>query len=226
MENGPVKVYSGNDTNPAGGINIIAPDGLSSNYSLTLGTANIVMPNVLPAAAEQKFLTISGSGQISASVSLTNGITNAMLRVENFVSSSECDAFSVTAISPAAFADVTNLSCSITTTGRPVQIIVGSPLDSFGVNQAFVEGNALSSGGQIIVNISGTVASGINIERMAYQYPVYVVSPSYSVHSHPLVATFSLPADTYTIKVKARKINAGTSTYDLYNFMLSAHELI
>jgi len=219
MENADITIFSKNDTNPAGGVVLSAPDGMASNTTL-------ILPSVLPAAAEQKFLTISGSGEISASINVSGGITNAMLRPQNFISSSEQDAYSVSAIAPASYASVTNLSCSITTTGRPLQIIVGSPLDSLGTHQALVEGNALSCGGQIIVNISGTATSGINIERMAYSYPVYVVSPSYSIHSHPLVGTFSLPADTYTVTVKARKNNAGTSTYDLYNFMVSAHELI
>lgn len=219
MNNGPVKIYSGNDLAPTNGIVLVSKDGLAADTTLTL-------PNQLPAGASQSFMVLSGSGEITASVPLANGITNAMFRVENFVSSSEQDAFSVSAISPAAYADVPNLSCSITTTGRPVQFIVGSPLDSLGTHQVLVEGGSLSAAGQIIVNISGTAASGIDIERMAYQYPIYVVSPSFSVHSHPLVGTFSLPADTYTIKVKARKANVGTTDFSLFNFMLSAHELI
>jgi len=70
MENGPVKVYSGNDAAPTSGIVLSSPDGLASDTTL-------ILPNQLP--ADINFMLLSGSGQITASVPVTGGITNTML---------------------------------------------------------------------------------------------------------------------------------------------------
>lgn len=81
MENGPIKIYSGNDPAPTNGIILQSKDGLASNTTLTL-------PNQLP--ADKAFMVLSGSGEISASVSLNKGITAGMLQDQIPSSKIEC----------------------------------------------------------------------------------------------------------------------------------------
>lgn len=71
MENGPVKLYSGNDAAPTSGIILESPDGLASDTTL-------ILPYQLP--ADINFMLLSGSGEITASIPVTGGIAPFMLQ--------------------------------------------------------------------------------------------------------------------------------------------------
>ena len=225
MENADITIYSKNDTNPAGGVVLSAPDSMAANTTL-------ILPNQLPAGAGQSFLVLSGSGLITGSVSLNQGIVDSMIAsgtiatnkfaAANFVTSSEQDAFSVIATS--TYSDVPLLSGTITTTGRPLHIVLGSPVESEGTFLVLVDGSG-SNTPLICVNISGTVASGINYNRMVYGFPNTPAS-AFTAHSQaPMVGLFNLPSDTYTIKVKAKKVSGAVTQFDIFNAQLSIMEV-
>ncbi len=123
MENGPVKVYSGNDTNPAGGINLITPDGLSTNYTLTLPTANITLPQTVPNAiptttqgTTSSLTTTTSSLYITPSGEMVWNYVPPL----NFVSSSAILTGSYGLIA----SEITNSPLAFTSSGRPVYVEV------------------------------------------------------------------------------------------------------
>jgi hypothetical protein len=105
------------------GVTLMAPSALASNYNLTLPLTPLV----------QSFMTLDSSGNMAAPWTVDNstieisggttvqvkdgGITSAKLAPLNSATSSSCGAFTTNS---SGF--VTNLSVTITTTGRPVSV--------------------------------------------------------------------------------------------------------
>lgn len=128
-------------------LTLSAPAAMGSNYTITLPS--------LPAS--QKFMTLDASGNMSAPWAVDNssievssntiqvkalGITKPMLAALGQQVSSSCGDFFTTSTS---FVDVTNLSVSITTTGRPVMIMIipdGAGVSYFGISRGASAGDA------------------------------------------------------------------------------------
>lgn len=134
-----------NVTANSNGITLSAPNSLASNYAL-------ILPAALPPA--QQFVTLDNSGNISAPWTVDNaslevssnvlqvkplGITNPLLAALNYNQSASSGAF---ATSSSSFVAVTNLSSTITTSGRPVW--VGLVPDGSTTNASYI-GNTGSS---------------------------------------------------------------------------------
>ena len=114
LDSGPVKIRSENDTNPTKGITIASPDGLANNYTFKLPTA---VPD------STSFLTMATNGTLQNNISTTQGITNAMRAPLGQASAGPNSVYSVEA---EEYADVTGLSFSLATTGRPVLVSLQS----------------------------------------------------------------------------------------------------
>ncbi len=116
------------------GITVSAPAGLGSNYGITWPA--------LPGS--QSFMTIDASGNMAAPIAYANGITRSNLAAVGQQVSSSCSIFSST--NAAGYDAVTNLTVTITTTGRPVMLMLipdgGSNLASVGME------NLLSAAGE------------------------------------------------------------------------------
>lgn len=82
------------------------------------GSASITLPST-PGA--QNFMTIDASGSMAAYAPIANGITRSNQAAVGQQISSSCGTFSTTSMSPVS---VTNLSVSITTSGRPVMVMI------------------------------------------------------------------------------------------------------
>ena len=69
MENGPIKIFSGNDPAPTNGVNLIAQDAMASNLNITFPFA---------APASDRIMVMSSSGEITlpATISGDTYITN------------------------------------------------------------------------------------------------------------------------------------------------------
>lgn len=93
------------------GLTLSAPTSLASNYSITLPT--------LPSA--QSFVTLDNSGNMAAPIATAQGITRANLAAVGQQISSSSGGFSTTSNFPT---QVTNLTVTMTTTGRPVMIVM------------------------------------------------------------------------------------------------------
>jgi hypothetical protein len=207
---------------------LAVPNGLASNYNLTLFSA-------LPGST--KILTVSSAGAIGdaydvdgttlavtsntigvatggigttqlASTAVTtakvanNAITRPLLAAVGQQISSSSGAFSTSSVSPV---NVTNLSVSITTTGRPVMLII----------QPFL---ATGSSG-----MSGaTQACGMSILRAGS--PVTSWEIQASTASIPSVSFLDTPgAGTYTYQVQGQVTSGGTLSVE--TCVLVAYEL-
>ncbi len=121
--------------------------------------------------------------------------------------SSSCGTFTTASSS---LVDVTNLSVSITTTGRPVFLAI---IPDGTASQAFI-GNA-SSTAVLLAFIRGSTAVGI-FQTITNQTAAFQVFPS--------IFTIDTPAaGTYTYKVQAA--NSGSSTITVKLCKLIAFEL-
>jgi hypothetical protein len=93
------------------GVTVNAPSPLAANYALNLFTA---LPGV------QNFVTLDNIGNLAAPIAFSKGITRANLAVVGQQASSSSGFFST---SSTTFVNVTNLSVTLTTTGRPVMLM-------------------------------------------------------------------------------------------------------
>ena len=130
-------------------ISLEVPSTISSGYALTLPVAP---------PANNAFLQFNTTGALVAGPNISGGITNSNLAPVNYAISSSCGNFSVATNTPT---NVTNLSATITTVGRPVRIALvadgsGSP--------AFVGVSGSSTTLQMVIAIledGGTISNQV-----------------------------------------------------------------
>lgn len=117
------------------GGDVILHNSLNLTYKLTLKSpnlsANLIETLPLPPASSTSFVTMDTSGTMSTNVSTSQGIVTSMIADGaityakqaslNIQTSSTCGNFSLSGGGPGPFwNDVTNLSITITTNGRPI----------------------------------------------------------------------------------------------------------
>lgn len=200
----------------ANGITIKSPTSLASSYTLT-------MPPSLPAS--NRILAVSSSGAITAGATnavqtgdITDGaVTQAKRAALGQQVSSSSGTFSTTSTS---YVDVTNLSVTITTTGRPVSIKLIP--DGGGSNS--VVGCSRASG-TFCGGIVGFVRASTTIADMSYGGSAGgATSFSYDGPTGGF-STVDIPsAGTYTYKVQI-KMSVGSTTAFIGAAKLLAYEL-
>lgn len=202
---------SGNLTNQ---LTLQAPT-LSSSYSLTL-------PSI---PATQSFMTVDASGNMAAYESVSQGIQRTNLVSVGQQISSSSGLFTTTSATPVA---VTNLSVTITTSGRPVMVFLQS------------DGNGTSTFSQIgaSTNSSGNdeFGAGFRIFRgstVISLQDINVYAPStgtqFKVIAMPPSSVLVLDtpsAGTYTYTLQANSISGiSTATALVTRCVLVAYEL-
>lgn len=211
-------ILMGNNIAASNYLTLSPPSAMASSFDLTL-------PSV-PVATS--FMQIDTSGNMGTSVPVSAGITSINIAPggvsrPNLVAvgqqiSSSCGAFSTASTS---FVNVTNLSVSITTSGRPVMLLLqddgsGGPgtisagvTASISVASTFV---AFLRGGSIIsatnVAIEGAASASLGIQSP---------SSSYSFFDTPAAGTY-----TYSVQIKCQISNNQAGIFDT---VLVAYEL-
>lgn len=201
--------YPGSYPAPSGNyIAIQAPTTLSSGYAITLPA--------LPGS--QSFLTIDASGNLVAPSSFLGGITRTNLAPVGQQISSSSGAYSST---NASFTDVTNLSITLTTSGRPVWVGLIPDGGSTGAGIEVLEGVGSSSTIGYIKILRDATIVGISVVQNS-------VSPSASyglvVPPGSVWSIDPVSAGTYTYKIQAR-VADGTDTVRVTQVKLVAYEL-
>lgn len=197
------------------------PAAMAANFSLTLPS--------LP--AQTNIMTLDSSGNMSAVLNVDNsslqnsgtvlsvknaGVTRPMLAALGQQISSSCGAFSSTSSS---YIDVTNLTVTITTTGRPV--FIGLIPDGT-TSSAFVGASA----NQTLVDMEAKLLRGAT---NVAQFEVFCGFPSASTNNTIFVPPGSIfqidtpAAGTYVYKLQAKVTVSGTF---LFTFVkLIAYEI-
>lgn len=172
-------------------VNLKAPTSPPSPYGLT-------MPSALPAATST--LRVSSAGAVSYG-SATNGA----------VTSSSSGAFLTHTLTPV---QVTNLSVTLTTTGRPVKVLCQG--DGSQVVSGFFTGS--------FVFQSGSGAAAIFIYRDGSMIAAYPTGQIYAPGAIAFLDT-TAAAGSHTYAIYGQAGSTGTPTLQVYYTTLSAYEI-
>lgn len=200
-----------NNSTSSKGLSLYPPAAMGADFNLTLPS--------LPAS--QKFMTLDASGNISAPWAVDNstleissntlqvkdlGITRPKLAALGQQLSSSCSTFVTTS---ATLVDVTNLTVTITTTGRPVCLAVVSDGTGTASEIGPAASGATASLTQDVVILRASTE--ISRHRISFQGDANSIDwlsfiPSSSINHIDIVA-----AGTYTYKVQTRVNTANTT---------------
>jgi hypothetical protein len=148
------------------------------------------------------------------------GITQAKLADKAFLSSSACGLVSE---DDSTFVTVTNLTKEITTTGRPVLVVVNRSADSDNSQVKIGTDTNSSVTAEYVIRRSGTI-----IELFTFAYETPSGSTGYPVLSIPascIVALDEPYAGTYTYDIQQRVATAGNSGTDFMYSILTVVEI-
>lgn len=186
-------------------VTLASATSLASSYSLALPT--------IPAS--QSFLTLDTSGNIAGYASINQGITRSNLAAVGQQISSSCGNFTYTS---STAGDITNLSVTITTSGRPVSLSLipdgvssGSPSvfiapgGSTKLQVVFIRGSTEIGRTQVQAGSSGGISTSAEVPA-AWN----IIDP--------------VAAGTYTYKVQAVSTN-NAATVTVAYVKLCAYEL-
>lgn len=218
------------------GITINAPVSLAANYSLTL-------PASLPGATS--FMTLSSSGNIASGPSVAAGITNANIANQTITQvllasratgttvaaggvavSGSSGAFATSSASPV---NVTNLSVTITTTGRPVWVFLQAfggaavppnPTATFYV-QTTVGGTTSPRGAATILN-GATVIHCSSLQTTSTVINSAIAIPSTAINTIDMSVN-GVPG-TYTYQVQLQ-VETSNTIAQIINSLLVAYEI-
>lgn len=213
MDNGAVTIRETNVAS-ANGITIASPSALAAGYQFTL-------PGALPVSTQ--YLTSSSSGVLSFSTS--NQIAAAATRATGTTVGTGGVAISTASVA-ASFtntvaADVTNLTITITTSGRPVYVGIVSGETTTGMDFLVFNntGNGAATGFAILKILRG--GSDIASYQVNYSYTQSGVGVNAGISMFFIDA---VAAGTYTYKVQ-ELVGASTTTLTLSALKLIAYEL-
>lgn len=221
MENGPVKIYSGNDAAPTSGITLVGKDGLASDVTCSLSPFNTVLPQDLPVT--QSFITLTTTGEQTASVSFNKGITKGMVQ-SGSTGTSQLAAWVQT--TPTTWQN-SGLEVTLTTTGNPVLLSLQGYQSSNGGGAApaipagciRVEGTAASTITKYFVRFSKTSGSTTFFGDTEFYTNTIVNQDAggYYTYDFPLNITYlvtTLAAGTHTFRVQGQlSDNAANATW-------------
>lgn len=197
---------------PLNGITLQSPASLASAYSLTL-------PAALPGATS--FVTLTSAGVLAAGAATSAGITRAMQASVGQQVSSSSTTFSG---SSTTFASVTNLTVTITTTGRPIVLECVSD-DNGTVPAQFALTIASSSGGRSFdLRFSVTGSATTTIGRVQMQAYFGSNAEGFSWPPSALRHVYVAAAGTYTFQAQYL-VSVGTATLAASYMKLVAWEL-
>lgn len=196
-------ILIGNNTSGSDYITLQAPT-LSSNYSVTLPTV----------PASQSFLSIDASGKLLSYAPVSAGITGSNLAANTITRSnlaavgqqvsSSCGTLSPTA--SRSYTQITNLTVTITTSGRPVIVMLQPDGSGASGNIAVTAGSLAVSVFRGLTNLGGLSATSSVFSNGNFMYLDAVSAGTY----------------TYT----AQYVNSATGvTNSIDNLVLVAYEL-
>lgn len=173
----------------------------------------LTWPNALPGTGETRPLQVNDSGIITFAPIPTEGIADSAVtrqKIEdiNYFGTASSGNFTTTSTS---LTDVTNLSVSITTTGRPIQLVLLGFVGTTSRVQVQATGTA--------IGFISFVRDANVLQEAELQAETELFIPPGTVNHIDLIG-----AGTYTYKVQV-KVSAGT-TFGVFNCRLVVYEII
>lgn len=203
---------------------VLLRNNTASSFALTLAPPSAMgadLSLVLPALpGATNFLTLDVSGNIAANVAISHGITRAMQVVVGQAVSASSGVFSTSSTS---FVDVTNVTVTLTTTGRPVCIYFVS--DGSG-NSSYISAVRAPDGvaaGTIFKILQDTT----EIARTTLEIDVLTPSnsdPRSLIPPGALNHIYAVSAGTYVYKLQVAA-GAATTTSEVLYVKMFAYEL-
>lgn len=215
MDNGAITIHE-TDVASAKGITLQSPTSLGANYGLTLPTGLPAATDYLScdsggnlafvtANAIASAMTVTGADAIASTMDATGANTIAASRTRASGTPTEgvggiCTAtstdFTTTSATPVS---VTNASVTLTTSGRPIMLVIGSGISGFGFFAIQPSNSAVRYGGLV------TVLNSTNTSQVgSFAYGAQVATASAGV-----IVNYQVPASFSCIDYQA----AGTYTY-------------
>lgn len=198
------------------GITISPPNSLAANYAITL-------PATVPAA--QYFLTMDNAGAIAAPIAYANGITASNI-ANNTITRTQLAAVGQQVSSAAtnfnygssSFVAVTNLTATITTSGRPVILCLQGDnsefacLDIIGTQAGGINGVVGLFRGSTLVSAQEIAFAITGATGMQFLFPI------------SLFVLDAVAASTYTYTIQFKR-PTGTAQFNFVGLELIAYEL-
>lgn len=190
------------------GVTISAPTGLAANYTQTLPTALPSTTNALTltnSSGAQSYLNKGAANEVVRMDSAGNNLGYSKVTQINMGSlgqqiSSSSGSFVTTSSS---YVDVTNLTATITTTGRPVMLMMQSAGAGSNGQIGLTRGSSSATGDVIYVRDGTEIATHRILLDAVGASAIQIQYPASSFQFVDVVA-----AGTYTYKVQAR-VNPG-----------------
>ena len=179
------------------------PSSMASNFSLTL-------PNVSSATS---FMALDSSGNMSAFTPTAQGITRAMMAAVGQFASNASGAFNT---SSGTFGSVTNLSGTLTTTGRPVMLFL-QPSGS-GASRFF----AINTAGDIATMQVRLLRNGSTVLAQT-QVSINASTNNAEIDTADIQYLDIVSAGTYTWSIEAKLVTGTNSGVE--HFQLVGYEL-
>jgi len=200
-------VLIGNNTAGSNFVTLSAPSGLASGYP-------VVLPSALPGGRD--FLTLDNSGNLATGVAYAGGLTTSNLSASAGILktqiqsvgqqiSTTCGNFSSAS---GSYVDVTNLTVTITTSGRPVMLILQS--DGNGSNPSLIQSTAVFS--TLAYIRDGSIVGSYSFGTGSNVFP-----------GIPVFFDYTATAATHTYKIQG-KTAAGVNSFIVANYILVAYE--
>lgn len=201
-------------------VSLRSPTGLAGSY-------NFVFPTALPVS--NSFLAIDNSGNVSNTIPVLGALTTSNLSASAGILKSQLAAVgqqlssssSTFTTSSTTFTDVTNLTVTITTTGRPVML--GIVPDGSTVNFSEMKSVEAATGTAQLDVAFLEATNVIGLWRIAVTNTANAPTASAPVSSFNMI--YPVAAGTYTFKVQVKVGAFGSETASVSYCKLFAYEL-
>lgn len=222
-----VKANSTTPANISGG-SVLIGNNVSNSKFLTLQPPNAMAADyavTLPALpGSQSFMSIDASGNMTGYAAVSGGIgtsnlangavTNAKLAALNYAYSTSCGTYTTSSVVPA---QITNLSVSITTSGRPVMAMLGQIYGSF-ASDGYVDFSST-------VGNTGTISFTDTISFLSSQQIGQLGGTAIRIPGTSFSALLLLSAGVHTINVYAAVSGASSTLLTAKELQLIVYEL-
>jgi hypothetical protein len=203
-------VSSAGNVTAAGTLGVTGASTLTGNTSVG-GTLGVTGVTTLSST-----LAVTGNTTITGTLQVTGQIDRPSLPTVGQQVSASSGTYSTSSTS---LADVTNLTVTITTTGRPVVLALVS--DGSG-NQSYMGAGSGSTDGAALIVVA--LRGATEISRLFYQSPK--AAAPLATFGVPGVVAFDAPAaGTYTYKIRAAVDAAAGASGEVFYMKLVAFEL-